>query len=111
MIDQAAIDTFLAQLTAAKTAHMAKAFPNLTPPTFRADIGRKFVRIVQVNNQQSSFCFIDRATGDILKCAGWNAPAKGVRGHISNGAKDLTPYGAVYKIGCYMDTFGELGLA
>ena len=114
MIDQAAIDKFLAQLTAAKAAYLAKGHSMLDAPIYTADVGRKFIRIVQQNargGQRSSFCFIDRSNGDILKCAGWHAPAKGARGNISNGVKDLTPYGAVYKVACVMDTFSELGLA
>jgi len=42
--------------------------------------GRKFIRVVQtIAGSQHVHCFIDRATGDVLKAAGWAAPAKGAR--------------------------------
>ena len=111
MVDQAAIDTFLYQLTLAKATQMQREFPSLPAPSFRADTGKKFIRIVKVDNQESAFCFIDRASGDILKCAGWSARAKGARGHISNGAADLTPYGASYKNAASYQTFRDMGIA
>jgi hypothetical protein len=59
--------------------------------------GGKYARIIKEDEQHSVFCFVDLATGSILKAAGWNAPAKGARGHIDNGARDVGPYGAAYK--------------
>ena len=44
--------------------------------------GRKYVRIVQDTGGQygkSVHAFVDAATGDVLKAAGWTGPAKGVR--------------------------------
>lgn len=48
----------------------------------------------------STYCFIDRETGDILKPAGASSPAKGIRGNIhsgdwwsARGDKALGPYG------------------
>lgn len=67
-----------------------------------ANIGKKYAKIVKreihngVNVGGSAFCFVDLATGNILKAASWATPAKGIRGNIANGAADLTPYGAVY---------------
>lgn len=98
MITQEQIDTFVAQLQTAQVAHYQEAFPNLKVPIMSAEVGRKYVKIVKTDSQTSVFCFLDRATGDILKAAGWNAPAKGARGHIRNGVSELTPYGAQYKI-------------
>ena len=37
-----------------------------------------------VTNHQSVYCFVDKHNGDILKSAGWRAPAIGVRGSILN---------------------------
>lgn len=48
--------------------------------------GRKYYKVVMVNNQHSVHAFVDRKTGDIYKPATWNAPAKGVRFNI---IKDL----------------------
>ncbi len=43
--------------------------------------GRKYLRVVQTvtGGQRSVHCFIDKATGDVLKAAGWPRPAAGVR--------------------------------
>src|SRR6476646_2903628 len=42
--------------------------------------GRKFTRVVMhTPGQQIVHAFIDNATGDVLKPAGWKAPAKGAR--------------------------------
>src|SRR6185295_7971932 len=46
-----------------------------------------------------AFCFIDGATGNILKTSGFSQPAKGVRGNIRDTGwwdKSVSPYGAVY---------------
>ena len=44
--------------------------------------GRKYVRIVETLTEgggRSVHCFIDKKTGDVLKAAGWAAPARGAR--------------------------------
>lgn len=68
--------------------------------------GIKFVRIVrydypqQVGFQGSSVhCFIDKTNGDVLKAAGWKAPAKHARGNIyaeDQGLQNMGPYGPAY---------------
>jgi hypothetical protein len=50
--------------------------------------GAKFVRIVMDTNPgqrygRSVHAFVDLATGDLYKAAGWKAPAKGARGNIA----------------------------
>lgn len=50
--------------------------------------GAKFVRIVMDSNPgqrygRSVHAFVDLATGDLYKPAGWKAPAKHVRGNIA----------------------------
>ena len=52
--------------------------------------GQKFVRIVMDTNPgerygRSVHAFVDLATGDLYKPAGWKAPAKHVRGNIATG--------------------------
>lgn len=62
-------------------------------------MGRKYARLTVPNGSNldgSCFCFVDLANGNILKAAGWSAPAKGARGNISNGAADVGPHGAAY---------------
>ena len=65
----------------------------LLSPTFRADYGSKRAKIVLQNQgdsrRSSVYCFVDLSNGDILKAAGWNAPAKGKRGSIWNGDCDV----------------------
>jgi hypothetical protein len=58
--------------------------------------GRKVTRIVQCTQEKdgtlrskSVHCFIDNATGDVYKAAGWKAPAKGARGNIVTGLDDI----------------------
>ncbi len=90
---------FCAAIDAMIAKHFAEKLPEIShynrPTEFER--GKKFARIVRVDvSSRSAFCFVDLTTGDILKTAGWKAPAKGVRGHIRNGSADLTPYGAHY---------------
>lgn len=55
--------------------------------------GRKVVRIVMhtPGDSRSVHAFVDLATGDLLKAAGWKAPAKGPRGNIAteDGLQDV----------------------
>jgi hypothetical protein len=54
--------------------------------------GRKVTRIIMVidnGGSRSVHCFIDNATGDVYKAAGWKAPAKGARGNIVTGLDDI----------------------
>jgi hypothetical protein len=81
--------------------HMAANFPNLDRPILSIDKGgRKYARIVRDDGSQKSVhCFVEIATGDILKPAGWKSPAKHARGNINDadgGASAMTPYGAKY---------------
>jgi len=47
--------------------------------------GPKFTRIVHESwGSRVVQCFVDNATGDILKANGWKGPAKGVRGHVTD---------------------------
>ena len=46
---------------------------------FVIESGRKYYKIVMVNNQRSVHAFIDKKTGQVYKAAGWKSPAKHVR--------------------------------
>ena len=46
---------------------------------FILESGRKYHKIVMVNNQRSVHAFIDKKTGEVYKAASFKAPAKGVR--------------------------------
>ena len=81
-------------------AHFKACYPNLTAPRFTIDPkGRKFVRIVRSDDSgsRSVHSFVERATGNVLKAAGWKAPAKHSRGNIwapdtGRGAIDSTGF-------------------
>lgn len=46
--------------------------------------GRKYIRIVQGgSSHRYVHCFVERATGDVLKDAGWKGPAAGARGSLA----------------------------
>ena len=59
---------------------------------FTMEEGKKFIKIVRgsVSGSKSVHGFIDKATGDVLKAAGWKAPAKGARGNIFDQHKGLS---------------------
>ena len=46
---------------------------------FVTESGRKYYKIVMVNNQRSVHAFVDKKTGQVFKPASWQAPAKHVR--------------------------------
>lgn len=54
--------------------------PVPAPYAIEVEVLRKYWRIVQVSyGQRSVHAFLDPATGDVLKAAGWSSPARGVR--------------------------------
>ena len=53
---------------------------------FVIETGRKYHKIVMVNNQRSVHAFVDKKTGDLYKPAGWKSPAKHVRGNLLDSA-------------------------
>lgn len=63
--------------------------------------GRRYVRIVKKDDfgGNSVYCFVDKTNGNVLKAAGWKAPAKHARGNIyndDNGLGAMSAYGAAY---------------
>ncbi len=109
---RARIEEYARLLQEAINAHTAKNFPNLDPDTVSIDWNRKYTRIVKSNNGQRyvhtfvAMVDVDTKTitakaGDILKAAGWKAPAKHPRGSVFNSdpLKGVGPYGADYLLG------------
>jgi len=84
--------------------HRQQNFPNLAHTTITLEHGPKFTRVVRselnskgVPEHRSVYCFIQNDNGDILKAAGWKAPAKHARGNIFNNLLEgCGPYGADY---------------
>jgi hypothetical protein len=94
------LNDFMARAQGLIEAHYKVSGFLTTPPTLKRMDGFKYVRIVREGaNERSAYCFIDIATGDVLKAASWMAPAKGARANIFDvdfGLSGLTPYGARY---------------
>lgn len=62
---------------------------------------RKYIKVIVTTDgkYRNAFSFIDKATGNILKAASWNAPAKHARGNIfddHNGLKHMSWTGPCY---------------
>jgi hypothetical protein len=103
--DQALAD-FIKAIQARDDARAQKDFPNLCVngqmSKFYADPnGRKYIRIVREDvkgDHRSVHCFVDVASGDILKADGWKKPAKHARGSIyaANPMDGMDDYGAKY---------------
>lgn len=98
-----ALAKYLNAARAVHTLHMTKMGATDTAlhkglgfASWRLDFGQKRVRVV---HDGSARAFVDYATGDVLKCAGFNKPAKHARGNIydaHNGAQFEGPYGPAY---------------
>ena len=74
-------------------------FATLKLPVFETNNGRRYIRVARVGVQTSVHCFVDRTNGDVLKAAGWKAPAKHTRGNIfdnRNGLGSMGEYGPAY---------------
>jgi hypothetical protein len=56
-----------------------KNWPTNPKPVITIEVGRKFFKVKRDN---STYAFIEKATGNIFKPAGHAAPAKGIRGNI-----------------------------
>ena len=84
------LQDFLYRLSDMYKVYYETMFSAAFAATFSAETGRKYIRIVITNHSQRSvYCFIERETGNILKDAGWKAPAKGARGNIWNDFCDV----------------------
>jgi hypothetical protein len=80
---ETALVAFIADSQAKINVHYAKDLSTCTPPTLVFTAGRKNVKILrQETNGRSVWTFIEIATGNILKPATFNAPAKHARGNI-----------------------------
>jgi hypothetical protein len=102
----AALARFVADAQALVDAHMAADFPRNPRKVLAVMRGGRYARITvddvrdgKPAGQRSCFCFVDSTNGDVLKAAGWKAPAKGARGNIytyTNVNECITSYGAHY---------------
>jgi hypothetical protein len=69
-----------------QNAKMADTFPDGYYKPVQLEAGSKNIRVVSVSGgrggSRSCYCFVEKATGNVLKSAGWKAPAKGARANI-----------------------------
>lgn len=96
---QAALNGYLAKLQERSNAHHAAHYPNITPAVFTVSMGKRYAKIISNGTGRSVHTFIDRTNGNVLKAAGWAAPAKHARGSIfsaQNGMEAVSVYGGNY---------------
>lgn len=92
-----ALQNFLGLAQAMLDAHaQSHGFPR---KVLAVEHGRRYTKVVVSSETcpTSAYCFIDK-NGDVLKPAGWSAPAKHARGNIhdSNPIAAIGPYGVAY---------------
>ena len=58
---------------------------------FGIDEGQRYIKIWHTWNGtgKSVHAFVDKRNGDLLKAAGWKAPAKGARGNVLTNLGDI----------------------
>jgi hypothetical protein len=92
---------FLMKVQSMSDKYMAKTYDNLQAPKFYFTKGSRYWKVVRQDDTggKSVHLFLDTSNGDVLKAAGWRAPAKHARGNIYKpdfGMGGVTPYGAKY---------------
>ena len=99
----AALEEYVSKVQEESNTKFQTQYPNSwangQAPIFSINEGKRYFKVISRypgNGGGSAFCFIDRATGDIFKPAGYNAPAKGARGNILNDKLPLTG-GSMYR--------------
>jgi hypothetical protein len=98
--NEAARDGFLAAAQLKINARLSLS--DRSRPTLSIQEGPKNIRVVIADDYgaRSVFCFIERATGSVLKDAGWKSPEKrNPRSNINDadfGASGITGYGTTY---------------
>ena len=82
----------------AEVQRLVDAEKSIFPETVSVEYLKRYARIVTSRGtlSRSVHSFVDLETGDILKAASWKAPAKGVRGNVSDLTKGFSAYGAWY---------------
>jgi hypothetical protein len=91
-----AVKTFFEGVKHISDQYMDRNFPRNPRPVFELE---ELIVRWRVVRDRSAFCFIDKATGDVLKAASWSAPAKHARGNVfdqHNGLAQIGPYGPAY---------------
>jgi len=86
MATQAEIIAFADALQVKLAEHHVNAKNVGDAPAISVEFGPKYARIVRTDwgDQRSVYGFVEIVTGNLLKAAGWKAPAKHARGNIHN---------------------------
>lgn len=100
---ETALSAYIERVQELQNAHYAQYEGRLTPPLIVAERGKRFVRIVKVEQGISSgrsvHSFVDTKDGAVLKAASWKKPeTKNPRGNIYNPdpVDGVTAHGAKY---------------
>jgi len=93
---------FCSKLAVMLAEHHAAAKNVGDAPGIVAQVGPRYARLALRDGMHGGFSaygFVDLTNGDLLKSAGWKAPAKGKRGNIfaENPLGGCTPYGMEYR--------------
>lgn len=97
-----ALDSFVVGCNKIYNDYMDVSCPTLDREPKAVVGGRKYIKIASIGpdgESRSVFCFVNKENGDVLKAAGWKAPAKGARGNIfdeNNGLGRIDQYGPGY---------------
>ena len=94
------IEQFLAGCRQIIASFYAKQYPNLPLPALSVKYGPRYAKVViDHGSGPSVWAFIDLDSGDILKPANWQAPAKHARGNLDDakfGLGRITAFGPEY---------------
>jgi len=92
--NEKSIETLLQEYVDALTKH--RYADEEFKGSFEYMVGPKYYKIVHVlsNGQRSAFAFVDKE-GNVYKAAGWNTPAKGIRGKLGQ----MDPSDSLYRRG------------
>jgi hypothetical protein len=99
---EAALASFVKGCDDILAAHHAAQGYKFHRGVFETERGPKNVRVVLHdggNGSRRVHCFVEIATGNVLKADGWKKPAKHARGNIfdaNNGLGGMGPHGALY---------------
>lgn len=100
-----AFDKYFAGCEAIYNAyHKANGWSDINKNEYEYSVGKRYIKVIyKTGSQRSVHSFVDMkmgvSFGDVLKPAGWNAPAKGARGNIfdkDNGLGRMGAHGPAY---------------
>lgn len=102
MVTEDQLTQFVGRCQEILDAYMREKFPSLPREVLSFTTGKRYARIVKTTgtgSTRSAWAFVDLTNGDVLKCAGWSAPAKHARGNIydaDKGMRFIGPGGPAY---------------